>query len=167
MSALSPRFRAAIDQLRSELVHIPRHMANRPWRAGGWTRKQVLGHMIDSATLNHLRVMRASSEGKFTGVGYEQERWLAAHNYKNQSWIMLLRWWEVSQELFEAVVDSLDEAALSIPCTIGDNPPVALGELIEDYLRHQYKHMEQLKSPYLGTAAAHSEDDKQTQKSPA
>ncbi len=39
--------------------------AAKPFRPGGWTKKQVLGHLIDSSINNHLRFVRAAAEGHY------------------------------------------------------------------------------------------------------
>jgi hypothetical protein len=40
--------------------------------AGGWSRKQVMGHLIDSASNNHQRFVRASLQDSLEFPGYDQ-----------------------------------------------------------------------------------------------
>ena len=109
--------------------------------------------MLDSATNNRQRFVRAGTEGSYTGPSYAQEAWVAAHGYGEQSWVTLLRWWEVEHEILVAVVDRIPEERLEASCVIGAEAPVTLRFVIEDYLRHQRGHLAQLTSAgYSGIA---------------
>jgi hypothetical protein len=45
-----------------------------------------------------------------------------------------------------ALVDSIPEERLEASCVVGDEAPVTLRFLIEDYVRHQQGHFKQLES---------------------
>jgi hypothetical protein len=134
---LALSFRTELDDLRSKLFSLSPTLADSPWRPGGWTRKQVLGHLLDSAANNRQRFVRAATEGKFIGPNYMQEPWVAAHGYANQSWETLLRWWQAEHEILAAVVDQIPEDRLDASCVVGADASVTLRFLIEDYPRHQ------------------------------
>ena len=102
--------------------------------------------MLDSATNNRQRFVRAATEGSFTGPNYEQKAWVAAHGYAGQPWETLLRWWQAEHEILAAVVDRIPEERLEASCAVGANAPVSLRFLIEDYLAHQRWHFAQLAS---------------------
>jgi len=141
---LARRFRAALDEIRAELHAAPRELADTPWRVGGWTRKQILGHMMDSAANNRQRFVRAATEGRYAGPKYAQEAWVAAHGYVRQPWENLLHWWEVQHEVLAAVVDEIPDERLGARCVIGEDAPVTLRFLIEDYVDHQRWHVAQI-----------------------
>jgi hypothetical protein len=126
------------------ILSVPENLANAPWRAGGWTRKQILGHLLDSAANNRQRFVRASAEGTYRGPKYAQEAWVAAHGYAEQSWSLLLSWWEAEHEILMAVVDRIPEERLRTQCVVGEDEPVTLKFLIEDYVVHQRWHLKQL-----------------------
>ena len=127
---------------------LPPQLAEVPWRDGGWTRKQIIGHLLDSATNNRHRFVRSSAEAATAGPQYGQDAWVAAHGYAGQSWDTLLHWWTVEHEILAAVVDQVPEDRLQAIYTVGDDAPVTLRFLIEDYLRHQHWHLAQLKPSY-------------------
>jgi hypothetical protein len=141
---LAREFRAAIGELKAALLVMSPALADAPWRPGGWTRKQIVGHLLDSATNNRQRFVRASIDGEYSGPGYAQDAWVAAHGYAGQSWQTLLHWWEAEHEILVAVVDRIPEERLEAMCTIGSEPPVTLRFVIQDYLRHQRWHFQQL-----------------------
>jgi hypothetical protein len=141
---LAVEFRAQVDSFRRALLELPPESAGTHWRAGGWTRKQIVGHLLDSAANNRQRFVRAATEGAYTGPTYEQAAWVAAHGYDGQTWETLLRWWDAEHEILAAVVDLIPEERLEASCTVGANVPATLRFLIEDYLAHQRGHIAQI-----------------------
>jgi hypothetical protein len=140
------QFRADLDDVHRALVSLPARLADVPWREGGWTRKQIVGHLLDSATNNRQRFVRAATQGKYKGPRYEQDAWVAMHGYDSQPWATLLGWWEAEHEILMAVVDHIPEEKLEASCVVGPEAPVTLRFLIEDYVAHQRWHLKQLMS---------------------
>ncbi|MGC1463057.1 MAG: DinB family protein [Terracidiphilus sp.] len=143
---LSEDFRAELNAIHAELLALDPALAGVPWRIGGWTRRQIVGHLLDSAANNRQRFVRAAIDGQYAGPTYAQDAWVAAHGYGAQSWETLLRWWQVEHEILAAAVDRIPEDRLNASCVIGGDAPVSLRYLIEDYLAHQRWHLIQLKS---------------------
>jgi Mycothiol maleylpyruvate isomerase N-terminal domain len=141
---LARTFRTELRRLEAELAQLPPTLADRPWRTGGWTRKQIVGHLLDSASNNRQRFVRAAADGRYAGPKYAQDAWVAAHGYAEQDWETLLRWWQTEHEILAAIVDRIPEDRLCAECIVGDNEPVTLRFLIEDYLDHQRWHFAQL-----------------------
>lgn len=141
---LAQKFRADLDDIHRTLIALPATLADLPWRDGGWTRKQIAGHLLDSATNNRQRFVRASIDGQYTGPRYAQDAWVAAHCYAEQPWDTLLGWWETEHEILMTVVDRIPEEKLEVKCAVGDDPPVTLRFLIEDYISHQRWHLKQM-----------------------
>src|ERR1700735_5338969 len=139
-------FRAELSKLRAALLALSPALADVPWRAGGWTRKQIVGHLLDSAANNRQRFVRAAIDGHYSGPGYAQDDWVEAHGYAGESWETLLRWWQAEHEILMAAVDRIPEERLEASCVVGDDAPVTLRFLIEDYVHHQQHHFKQLQA---------------------
>jgi len=146
---IAQSFRTELDGIHKALVALSPQIAGTPWREGGWNRKQIVGHLLDSATNNRQRFVRASADGSYAGPQYAQDAWVAAHGYAGQQWETLLLWWEVEHEILAAVVDNIPEDRLEASCTVGGDAPVTLRFLIEDYIRHQRWHLAQLTAPVV------------------
>ena len=141
---LADFFRTEIDKLQERLAAVSPDLADAPWNPGKWTRKQILGHLLDSATNNRQRFVRATIQGSYAGPAYAQDGWVAAHGYADQPWALLLEWWRVEHQILAEVVDRIPEDRLQAVCTVGDNAPVTLQYLIEDYIAHQQWHLRQI-----------------------
>jgi len=140
-----------INQRRDMLDEVAPDLANMPWREGGWTRKQILGHLLDSAANNRQRFVRATIDGAYSGPGYEQDAWVALHGYAHLGWKTLVEWWKVEHDILMALVERIPEEQLKAMCTVGNDAPVTLRYLIEDYTRHQFHHFEQINAPLSGS----------------
>ncbi len=139
-------FRTDLEKLRLALLALPTALADVPWRVGGWTRKQIVGHLLDSSSNNRQRFIRATIDGRYAGPSYAQDAWVAAHGYSDVPWETLLGWWQAEHEILVAAVDRISEERLEASCQVGDDAPVTLRFLIEDYVRHQQGHFRQLQA---------------------
>ena len=143
-NSLHAAFQLGLKEIRTPLFAIPEELADTPWRPGGWTRKQILGHMLDSAANNHQRFVRASLDGKYSGPTYDQQAWVNAHGYADQSWSDLLAWWSALHQMLDVVVERIPEERMDTICYVEADPPTTLRFRIEDYIAHLRHHVQQM-----------------------
>jgi hypothetical protein len=141
----------SIDREVPALRAIADERAAKPAREGAWSPKQELGHLIDSATNNNVRFVRASLEPEFHGPSYDGNGWVARHGYAELPWAMLVDFWERYNRLLVELVSRIPEERLITPCFVGEGAPVTLGFLIEDYVVHMQHHLDHI----LGRRSAH------------
>lgn len=85
--------RSTVDAAATALLTVsPAACASRP-AGGGWSPKEVIGHLIDSAANNHLRFVRASRQDDLVFAGYEQDEWVAVQQYQAAPWVELVTLW--------------------------------------------------------------------------
>lgn len=111
---------------------------------GKWVRKQILGHLIDSAFNNQQRFVRAQLAPSYVGPGYDQAAWVAVNGYRERPWRELVEVWSAANRQLAAVIERVPASKLETPCTIGDDPPVTLGYVMRDYLAHMRNHLRQI-----------------------
>lgn len=137
---------ATIDSELPNLVAIDEERASTPRAEGKWSRKQVMGHLVDSAFNNHQRFVRAQLSSSLSFPGYTQDSWVTAQAYQDRSWADILRLWvEVNRHLAH-VIARISRHTLVTPCTIGEGAPVTLRFVLEDYVRHLHHHLAQVLS---------------------
>lgn len=112
--------------------------------SGKWIKKEVLGHLIDSAANNHQRFVRAPAADPFVGPGYDQNAWVAAHGYRDRAWAELVDLWAGLNRHLAHVIAAVPPARLQTRCIIGDNAPAPLEWWIRDYVRHLRHHLAQI-----------------------
>jgi hypothetical protein len=112
-------------------------------KPGGWSRKEELGHLIDSATNNHIRFVLGTVNGEFRGPGYAQDSWVAAHGYRDLAWSDLTDLWYRYNALLAHLVERIPEEHMNNRCVVGSGD-VTLRFLIEDYVRHMQHHLDHI-----------------------
>jgi hypothetical protein len=137
-------FRKHIASIHSLLLKLSENESKLPYREAGWSKKETLGHLIDSALNNHQRFVRAALDGFYEGPFYQQEGWVGIHGYKSMAWSNLVEHWRLQNELLCEVVERIPEERLDAPCRVGGNTPVTLRFLVEDYLNHLDHHARQI-----------------------
>jgi len=133
-----------IESAYQDLRNVTEERSSTSWREGGWSRREILGHLVDSALNNHQRFVRAALGGSYTGPTYAQSDWVDIHGYHSMPWASLLEHWRLQNVLLGEVIRRVPESMLEAPCLIGDNAPVSLRFLIEDYVAHLDHHLKQL-----------------------
>jgi len=111
--------------------------------AGRWVKKEILGHLIDSAANNHQRFVRAQFTSPFIWPGYDQQAWVPLHHYRDRPWTELVELWMALNRHVAAVIEFVPAEKLQTLCTIGDHEPASLEWWMRDYLRHMKHHLEQ------------------------
>ena len=109
-----------------------------------WSRKEELGHLIDSASHNHLRFVGAVLAPEFHGLPYDQNGSVMIHGYQELPWSDLLEFWRSYNILLAQMIARIPEAKLLTLCHIGDGAPVTLYFLIEDYVAHMQHHLDHI-----------------------
>ena len=86
-------FRETIVSATARLRDITPEQSRRASSEDNWAPIEILGHLIDSAANNHQRFVRAQFTDDLVFPGYEQERWVSAQKYRDESWPDLIQLW--------------------------------------------------------------------------
>ena len=106
-----------------------------------WSKKEILGHLIDSAANNHQRFVRAAANIAVNFPAYNQNEWVRIQRYNDSNWDVLLKLWSAYNFHLSDIIERLPESSLSSLCNIGKENPVSLEFVIKDYLRHLKHHL--------------------------
>lgn len=136
--------RTLLHELPRELQAIPENAAAQRRPDGGWSRKEILGHLIDSATVNHQRFVRAQLETGFSFL-YEQNQWVDLQHYRDRPWNELVMLWAALNRHLLHAIESVPEEKLESVCGQGGDEPWTLAYRIPDYLHHMRHHIEQIR----------------------
>ena len=137
-------FKILLDQSSITLAGISESDSKKKSAPDKWSKKEILGHLIDSAANNHQRFVRAQLSSELRIPGYEQQVWVATQQYQNESWANLFQLWKCYNVHLLHIISAIPERALSNHCIIGDNKPATLEFVIQDYVRHLKHHLEQI-----------------------
>ena len=105
------RLRAALIRADPLLHAISDGHAGRHPAPGKWSPKQIIGHLIDSASNNHQRFVRAAMQDDLVFPGYAQEEWVELQAYGETPWTELLTFWMAFNRHIAAVMSAVPEEA--------------------------------------------------------
>ena len=144
MKQLSEKLLRAVESAEGKLRQVSEAESGTPVLKGGWSRKQVIGHLIDSASNNHQRFVRAALQGTLEFLGYDQDGSVRVQAVEKVHWPLLVSLWADYNLYLAHVIAHLPADKLEARCRIGDGEPVTLRFLAEDYLTHLLHHLGQI-----------------------
>jgi len=108
-----------------------------------WSKKEILGHLIDSAANNHQRFVRLQLEPELGLPGYEQDGWVRAGRYQETPWGEIVALWAAYNRHLATIIDGLDPSSLG---HVWHSPggDLTLEFIAEDYVVHMRHHLEQI-----------------------
>lgn len=138
-------FRNSVLQAYEDLKLISEETAAAKPSANQWSMKELLGHLLDSASNNHQRFVRLQIFDSIEFPFYQQEEFVRVNHYQDQTWDVLLNFWKFYNLHLVHLVENLDETKLKNTWITPDNERLSLGHIIEDYLRHLKHHLAQIR----------------------
>lgn len=106
-----------------------------------WSKKEILGHLIDSAQNNIRRFIVAQYE-ELPGIVYNQDKWVAITGYQQYNTPDLIRLWELINRHIVAILRNTGPAIAEKKCQTEDVHTIQW--LAEDYIRHLLHHLHQV-----------------------
>jgi hypothetical protein len=144
MSDAAGRLAATLESVPHRLAAIPDAEAALQPVPGRWSKKEILGHLIDSASNNHQRIVRNLIAPRIEFPTYEQESWVSAQGYADEPWPDLVNLWLSLNRHLLHIIQTIPEAALAHECALGGKPPMPLAAIIAGYLDHLDHHLDQV-----------------------
>jgi len=117
-----------------------------------WSPFDVVGHLIDSASNNHQRFVRAVQGRGGEFLSYEQDGWVKFERPGELPLSAVLSLWSSYNRFLAHVLGLLPEAAREYTVRVGSNPPGSLLWLAADYVEHLKHHLNQV----LGDKFSHT-----------
>jgi hypothetical protein len=147
-------FRHTIENSKTRLLALSSDNAAQG-EPGKWSPKQIVGHLIDSAANNHQRFVRSQFTNDLVCPGYEQDVWVTAQKYSDESWPELVHLWAAYNLHLAHVISVMPEDALNrvrkehnldqIAWTpVAKNTPTTLDYFVRDYAGHMRHHLRQI-----------------------
>ena len=147
--------RDAIDRATPLLKQMSEEESRRPPRPGKWCPREIIGHLIDSASNNHQRFVRAQFKDDLVFDGYEQDAWVSLQRYSEAPWEELIELWRnfnlhIARVMQSAPIDerlrkrarhNLDELAWQ---PVPRDEPATLDYFMSDYVAHLKHHLRQI-----------------------
>ncbi|MDD4032497.1 MAG: DinB family protein [Bacteroidales bacterium] len=131
-----------LAMLPEEVISTRRNSQNR-------TIKQILGHMVDSASNNTHRIVHLQYQKSplifpdYANLG-NNDRWIAIQNYQHENWNDLIQLWKYSNLHIVHVMNHVSPEKLNHEWISALNEKVTLESMMMDYLRHFKLHLSEI-----------------------
>lgn len=114
---------------------------------GKWSKKEILGHLIDSAIHNLVRFTEINySEKPYRHRPYNQIDLVNLNQYQKTDIKDLTQLWFSINNQIVRIMKSVDENALDYKIILSDESVIDLRFLMTDYVEHLEHHINQIKS---------------------
>lgn len=138
-----------------DLFELRESFVGKPRKEGAWSRKQILGHLIDSASVNHQRFIEAQINDSIVFNGYAHQQWVELQGYQEHDWEEMVTLWSALNMHICTIVERIPAAVLDKTHNehrfdemayrpVPKDQPSTLGYIIEDYFAHLQYHLDQI-----------------------
>lgn len=150
--------RQAVERAAPRLLAFSEEESKRAAAPGKWSPREIIGHLIDSASNNHQRFVRAQFQDDLIFPGYAQEEWVRAQCYRDAPWKELVTLWQSYNLQLARVM-----AAVPLEVrqrehrrhnlhqigwrTVPEGEAATLDYLMSDYVGHLKNHLRQILGP--------------------
>ena len=111
--------------------------------------KQIVGHMVDSASNNTHRVVHMQYQSSpLTFPDYanhgNNDRWIAIQNYQKEDWNNLVQLWKYANIHFAHVIRYINAEKLNNVWISGLDEEISLEAMVVDFPRHFKLHLDEI-----------------------
>ena len=156
METVETELREAVAAATPRLLALSETESSKPPAPGKWSPKEVLGHLIDSASNNHQRFVRAQFTNDLVFPGYEQEVWVKTQGYRSAPWSDLVGLWRLFNLHLARVIEAIPDSVRRQPRTrhnlhelawkaVPQEQPTTLEYFMRDYVAHLKHHLAQIR----------------------
>jgi hypothetical protein len=146
---ISEEIISLIEEWEPKLASLPVETISEKRNSQNRTIKQILGHLIDSASNNTHRVVHLQYQGSpFTFPNYatfgNNDRWIAIQDYQNEDWSNLIQLWKYSLFHFCHVINNVKADKLNNEWISGPDKNITLESMIVDFPGHLKLHLDEI-----------------------
>ncbi len=106
-----------------------------------WSKKEIIGHLIDSAGNNQQKFVRLMEAPSLHFVKYDQDYWVKNQRYNLSNWHQLIDLWHLYNLHLSHVIAYVVPEKLQHEITISGVGPVTLEFVMKDYVEHLKHHL--------------------------
>lgn len=141
MKAVADNLRQTLQEVLPTLRAISDEEASIKPQPEKWSKKEIIGHLIDSASNNQQKFVRTMAHPHVDFAGYAQDFWVAEQYYNNRNWEELITLWYAYNLHIAHIIESVNVDYLENTVSIAGNEPFTLAFIMEDYVEHLKHHL--------------------------
>jgi DinB superfamily len=145
MKQIATELKAVVNEYATRMSELQESEWTAKTNSAKWSKKEVLGHLIDSA-LNNQRRFVVTQYVQNQNIVYDQDQWVALQDYQNADTLNLIQLWRLLNLQIARILEMMPEPVWDNPCDTGKNGPEfhSLEWLASDYIPHMRHHLGQI-----------------------
>lgn len=137
------RLQHLCDTVPDQLLALGEEVLSHKPAPNKWSKKEIIGHLIDSAANNHQRFVRGQFEAA-PSISYDSDNWVAGNYYHNADSKQLIALWEHYNRHLATVISHIPDDLLTRQIQTGPEQRYTLEFLIRDYVMHLEHHLDEI-----------------------
>ena len=142
MKTLIQQLQSIIEKYTSLLQQIPAEVLHYKPSPEKWSKKEQIGHLIDSAQNNIRRFIEAQYQPEPPVIVYNQDEWVKLSDYQHYDSTDIIRLWILLNFHIISILQRMPEEKYKNIC-IRREPHTILW-LVEDYNKHLLYHLHRI-----------------------
>jgi DinB family protein len=138
------RLQQVVESVPARLLALGEEGSRVRRKPDAWSRKQILGHLIDSASNNHQRFVRGQLRAEVDFPAYDGEGFVAVQGYEDEPWEALVELWRAYNRHLVHVMARVPPEKFGHVVRSGPTEPGTLGDHMKDYVVHLERHLAQV-----------------------
>lgn len=148
MKNLSKELLELIEDFKSEFISIGENFASIKLSEDKWTLKEIIGHLVDSASNNHQRILRMKMTDHLNFPDYKNTQWLELQQHNRMKFADLLGLFYFYNKLLANIIENISEEELVHRWEVQWDPKedfIILEALVKHYVVHMRGHFTHMK----------------------
>lgn len=138
-----------LEEWEPRLLALPEEVISEPKNSQNRSIRQILGHLVDSASNNTHRIIHLQyRENPMSFPNYatngNNDRWIAIQDYQHENWQNLIQLWKYMNLHLVHIIRNIDQGKLENQWQSGDAQLISLRQNIEGYLPHFELHLREM-----------------------
>ena len=135
-----------IGQFRQKISAIPEVEFSAKPNQNKWSKKEILGHLVDSGQNNLRRFICGQYESKPSKIIYDGDFWVRANDYQGKQSGEVIELWRLINEQICSVLRTMPTTNYNRSSDTGHEGEElhTLQHLAEDYVKHMKHHLNQI-----------------------
>jgi hypothetical protein len=138
-----------INEWEPKLLALPEEVITERRNSQNRTIKQIVGHMVDSASNNTHRIIHLQYQQSplifpdYANLG-NNDRWIAIQNYQDEEWKNLVQLWKYTNIHIVHVIQNINTEKLDNVWISALNEKISLKAMVVDFPRHFKLHCDEI-----------------------
>jgi hypothetical protein len=140
------KYRRQADEMEEFLSNCPADAVIRSPAVGRWSILEIAAHLADAELLASTRIRRIITQDRPEMRGYKQELWAQSLAYGQQKIEAMSARFVILRRENAALLEMIGEEVWRLNGRHDEYGELSLRELIEDYITHTAKHLDQMRA---------------------